>query len=339
MVQSRNVEQNGAYAEHLSIRPLIDGRVHTHFSFDVREVDLESHVFKDIWSTNHYNLLPRALMHTAQAGRAEEIALSINRGMWDYGKWGHPMHVHGDVGMVGSGAELWARLRGSSNETTESAAQPSEQIMDGDVVSPAFVVEPMPVGPVTASGQDEQEETKSEANEAYMTGEKLEYDLNALNMPFELEMRWRDETSFAHPHDVPPPELSVSRSFVGAGQERGRVQLMLRNIDPKRERNVLYYDVLPWFVRPYLHSLNTTLELDEWVPPASTLLLTYDYDKAFMRYEEHPPDAHRGFDLPPAVIVERVRNPNDGNEVWGRRWYTAPALLEVAVPDFSPYNV
>lgn len=75
------------------------------------------------------------------------------------------------------------------------------------------------------------------------------------------------------------------------------------------------------------------------VPPASTLLLTYDYDKAFMRYEEHPPDAHRGFDMPPAVIVELLGRSPLGKSKWGRRWYTAPALLEVAVPDFSVRRV
>lgn len=52
--------------------------------------------------------------------------------------------------------------------------------------------------------------------------------------------------------------------------------------------------------------------------------------KAFLRYTEHPPDAERGWDLPPAVILV------PGAE----RMYTPTLLVGLATPDFSmPYNV
>lgn len=125
--------------------------------------------------------------------------------------------------------------------------------------------------------------------------------------------------------------------------------------------------MLPWYIRPYLHTLTSRVELAEFaddalvrfaadetespiqsasfspslprirpsrielelrIPPASSVRLEMQYEKAFLRYEEHPPDAHRGFDVPPAIIVQREKT--------GDRWYyTKPALVELAVPDFS----
>lgn len=67
-----------------------------------------------------------------------------------------------------------------------------------------------------------------------------------------------------------------------------------------------------------------------------------DVGKAFLRYTEHQPDAQRGWDLPPAVLVPFAFG--SGNESTGerrpRRIYTPAMLVDVATPDFSmPYNV
>ncbi len=81
------------------------------------------------------------------------------------------------------------------------------------------------------------------------------------------------------------------------------------------------------------------LEADLRIPRDSTLVLTYKVKKAFLRYTEHLPDAHRGFDLPPAVITP-LAHPDELTPLEPARIYTQPALLEAAVPDFSmPYNV
>lgn len=60
-----------------------------------------------------------------------------------------------------------------------------------------------------------------------------------------------------------------------------------------------------------------------------------DVTKSFLRYTEHPPDAQRGWDLPPAVLV-----PLTLDQVNLQRIYTPVLLVDVATPDFSmPYNV
>lgn len=89
------------FDEHLALRPLADGRLHTLFSFVLQSND------EDSSSVPIYSTVPRSLIHLAKASDAEEVHLAINAGRWDYQKWGEP----GAEEMVGNGAEVWAKLR------------------------------------------------------------------------------------------------------------------------------------------------------------------------------------------------------------------------------------
>ena len=84
-----------------------------------------------------------------------------------------------------------------------------------------------------------------------------------------------------------------------------------------------------------------------------------DVVKPFLRYTEHPPDAQRGWDLPPAVLVplisgnislslgdvtgaEALLNRSTHLPPDGRlpKIYSPVLLVDLATPDFSmPYNV
>jgi GPI-anchor transamidase subunit T len=78
------------------------------------------------------------------------------------------------------------------------------------------------------------------------------------------------------------------------------------------------------------------------VPSKSTIYLTIDVSKSFLRYTEHPPDAQRGWDLPPAVFVPLGINETQTTGQSSRypRIYSPILLVDVATPDFSmPYNV
>ncbi|KAG7109683.1 GPI transamidase component GPI16 like protein [Verticillium longisporum] len=160
--------------------------------------------------------------------------------------------------------------------------------------------------------------------------------------------------------DAPTPLIYAERSLMGYGQERGGVQAILTNPSPDTEVEFIYMESLPWFMRVYLHTLETRingninqqasiieqvfyrpaidrargtqLELRMRIPPDSTVFLTYEFEKTILRYTEYPPDANRGFDVAAAVIttisprVQSVR--------------TTTLLLNLPVPDFSmPYNV
>lgn len=72
------------------------------------------------------------------------------------------------------------------------------------------------------------------------------------------------------------------------------------------------------------------------IPPFATLQLTLNLEKASIAYTEHPPDASRGWDLPPAVFT--LLDDMDGQV--GHRIYTTTLLGDLPTPDFSmPYNV
>ncbi|KAH6911864.1 Gpi16 subunit, GPI transamidase component-domain-containing protein [Coprinopsis sp. MPI-PUGE-AT-0042] len=126
--------------------------------------------------------------------------------------------------------------------------------------------------------------------------------------------------------------------------------------------DIIYLETMPWIVQFYLHTLvpkingvvrpdaisnitytpsiphgrPTTYQATFHIPANATLTFTMDITKAFLRYTEHPPDAQRGWDLPPAVVFVPL-------ESWCptyRRLYTPPLLITLATPDFSmPYNV
>ncbi|KAK0710063.1 Gpi16 subunit, GPI transamidase component [Lasiosphaeria miniovina] len=165
------------------------------------------------------------------------------------------------------------------------------------------------------------------------------------------------------------PLLYAERSFTGHGQERGGVQTMLRNPSPDNEVEFIYMESLPWFMRIYLHTMDariegsyghnssnslieevyyrpaldrargTQLEVRMRIPPASTVFLTYDFEKSILRYTEYPPDANRGFDVAAAVIT--ILNSDKSSPRFAAyNLRTTSLLCSLPTPDFSmPYNV
>lgn len=107
------------------------------------------------------------------------------------------------------------------------------------------------------------------------------------------------------------------------------------------------------YTPPVPHARPTLLQALLTLPPRGIMHLTMDVTKPFLRYTEHPPDAQRGWDLPPAVFIPLVSdellnadNPVNTNTsisaFQGRfhRIHTPILLVNLATPDFSmPYNV
>ncbi|KAL2012353.1 hypothetical protein VTN00DRAFT_5071 [Thermoascus crustaceus] len=166
------------------------------------------------------------------------------------------------------------------------------------------------------------------------------------------------------------PVLHAERTIIGHGQERGGMRVILTNPSNTDAVNFIYFETLPWFMRPYLHTLQATiaghdgiqrqvpvsqiikdifyrpavdrergtqLELILSVPAASTVTLIYDFEKAVLRYTEYPPDANRGFNVAPAVIRLLDNSNASSSPIYIR---TTSLLLPLPTPDFSmPYNV
>lgn len=173
--------------------------------------------------------------------------------------------------------------------------------------------------------------------------------------------------------------IKVYRTFSGRGQERGGSTTLFTNPSSAHAVDLIYLESLPWFIKPYLHTLAVThqnstssatttsqaspllsnlhyvpavdrhrgthLELSLTIPAASTLALSYDFDKAILRYTEYPPDPNRGFDVPPAIVrvlPSEVIDEATGTKTLTPEYHvrTMSLLVYLPTPDFSmPYNV
>ncbi|KAI0369392.1 Gpi16 subunit GPI transamidase component [Pilatotrama ljubarskyi] len=206
----------------------------------------------------------------------------------------------------------------------------------------------------------------------------------------DISMQWPGEGSFEYQDTSKAPpltDISVRRNLEGTGQAEARLTLEVANNLPIQV-SAGYLESMPWHLQFYLHTLRAHVDgapRDDLVniisysppvphsrpallqavltlPPHATLHLTMDVSKPFLRYTEHPPDAQRGWDLPPAVVVPFAfgdplsTNGTAANEPPSgslrtqqralaqgrrpRRMYTPVMLVDLATPDFSmPYNV
>lgn len=164
------------------------------------------------------------------------------------------------------------------------------------------------------------------------------------------------------PEHIAHPSLTASRQMTGYGQQRGGMHTLLTNPHPYAQR-IVFFESLPWFLRPFIHTLHISqedqgaklekmfytpaldrkrgsqIELLVLLPARTTVELSYDFEKANLRYTEYPPDANRGFDVAAAVIRVLPSNNTIGGGQ-GQYLRTTPLLLPLPTPDFSmPYNV
>ncbi|KAI0093428.1 GPI transamidase component PIG-T [Irpex rosettiformis] len=193
------------------------------------------------------------------------------------------------------------------------------------------------------------------------------YDVNTVSKPLDISMQWSNESHFEYPLslDSPPPtHISVRRTLKGTEQSRGQLAIVIENHQDKQIK-ASYLETMPWllqfhlnsiqvkwnsaprddlmsivsYIPPVPHSRPTLLQSVLTLPPNGTMDLTIDVTKPFLRYTEHPPDAQRGWDLPPAVFRPLIIA-NDSNLRRLPRIYTPILLVDLATPDFSmPYNV
>lgn len=190
--------------------------------------------------------------------------------------------------------------------------------------------------------------------------------------------------------------ITAQRYETGHGQKDGGFVVHIQNNDPRREISIQYYDAIPWYFKLYLHTLQLRIN-DELItdpvrhcshfnvvpskdrvnsavvqfvvsmPPMSNLSLSIEFEKAFLKYTEHSPDANRGFDLSSSVISYSLLDGDQHHSlhslfdfcpvdmipsqlqhgrqqqprsITNTRLYTDSLLITLPKPDFSmPYNV
>ncbi|KND00994.1 GPI-anchor transamidase subunit GPI16 [Spizellomyces punctatus DAOM BR117] len=175
----------------------------------------------------------------------------------------------------------------------------------------------------------------------------------------DVGITWSNPT-VNHTIDRTHSYIRANRYLTGYGGERGGLSVDLYNYRSSAIP-VTYFESIPWILKLYLHTLKvetsvnkstavvgdiffqpaidrgrpSVLEMQLTLPPNSTTTISIEFDKAFVKYTEHPPDANRGFDIGAAVISLRA---DEGEQ--NTRIYTETLLISLPTPDFSmPYNV
>ncbi|CAI2178251.1 11600_t:CDS:10 [Funneliformis geosporum] len=214
---------------------------------------------------------------------------------------------------------------------------------------------------------------------------KAVYNLKNVQSKTDVSMTWKEDL-FEYNLNFEQPRVYAHRFFTGYGQERGGIKINIFNRSSNISVPIIYFDVIPWFLKLYLHTLKVqingveaqynpikdlyyqpavdrsrpnVIEAELSLPPNSITTLSINFDKVFLKYTEHPPDANRGFDIGSAVISTKVESLDDYkyfHDIETRncsenmpktachhfpiRIYTETLLVSLPTPDFSmPYNV
>lgn len=158
--------------------------------------------------------------------------------------------------------------------------------------------------------------------------------------PFDFEFQWKSPLRWS----CRQAPFSVSRYLMGSGNERGSIAISLsssrkvdhvpniRRSDGKCWMRVYIFQVVPWYVKVYYHTLQIFIDgkllsvadivekmhispSEDKVFPGvmemtlklpcglKTVALTLEFDKGFLHIDQYPPDANQGFDIPSALLV------------------------------------
>lgn len=174
------------------------------------------------------------------------------------------------------------------------------------------------------------------------------------------------------------PPWVPSQYVVGSGTFSGQMVLDLyRSKEAGKDSSgppglVCIFQVIPWPIRAWIHTLQLQID-DRQVPlqdhvsikrlnlavdrvsplvldicidlghpngaPATTARLSWSFTKSFLTVAEQPPDAHRGLDVPSAIVSFPLDLASKGKE--GQiEVYCDGLLIQLATADISmPYNV
>ena len=114
--------------------------------------------------------------------------------------------------------------------------------------------------------------------------------------------------------------------ITGHGNEKGGIVTKIFN-EGQKPLKIVYLDIIPWFLRVYLHTLKVTksngeaqkpktlkfqpgvdrkkpysLEMVLEVPAKSHLEISIEFEKSLLKWLEYPPDANKGFYINSALI-------------------------------------
>lgn len=136
--------------------------------------------------------------------------------------------------------------------------------------------------------------------------------------------------------DVSPPCITSHKYTTGYGGEKGGTVCKITNNHPTQDINITYLDVVPYFLRTYLHTLKVhvdnqrikpvltyvpayyrerpaSIEIRFSLPSLTTASIAIEFEKVFMDWMQHPPDSHHGYYIGSSVISGMLPT-NDMNQ-------------------------
>ncbi|KAG5519309.1 hypothetical protein PMAC_001934 [Pneumocystis sp. 'macacae'] len=176
---------------------------------------------------------------------------------------------------------------------------------------------------------------------------------------FDIKMKSYPSDTFIQVTDVP---LFVERTAT----RKNQISVILSN-PQSTDFYVVYLETLPWFMKPFIHTLTAHLlfsntkhpldfeniyfrpsidrkrgsyfEVHIRIPKNSSVEIVWEFEKMLLRYAEYPPDPNRGFNIAPSIFTvfptELVEHVEPIAVI-----RTTSLLLTFPTPDFSmPYNV
>nr|SVE93542.1 EOG090X043F [Scapholeberis mucronata] len=209
------------------------------------------------------------------------------------------------------------------------------------------------------------------------------YDLSIISSwPINIRASYNKKLSYGI---IPQPLIHATRFVGGHGQAKGKLITRIHNNYYSNDIDIVFMELVPWFCRVFLHTLSFSnsknkpvgidipeklyfrpgldrqrphhLEVRITLPANSVTEVQWEFQKGFLKWTEYPPDAHRGFDLGPAIISALLpvgrnwtgipRHVSTFDESWNVsqsgyfvRIHTETLVVAMATPDFSmPYNV
>ena len=133
---------------------------------------------------------------------------------------------------------------------------------------------------------------------------------------------------------IPKPRIYATRYFKGHGNEKGGIVTKIFN-NGQKPLKVVFLDIIPWYLRVYLHTLKVTngkaevnpyflnfvpgvdreqpysLEMVLEIPPRSNLEISIEFEKSILKWLEYPPDANKGFYVNSALITTLLPDKNN----------------------------
>ncbi|CAJ0954488.1 unnamed protein product, partial [Mesorhabditis belari] len=182
----------------------------------------------------------------------------------------------------------------------------------------------------------------------------------------------------------PPRALSISSTLGGKDTFSGLLLTTIKN-NENEKHTVVYEQVLPWWVRFHYHTKQVLchdskqeivkpyvanrvfsgaidrkrpayIQMEIELPANSKCIVSYNFERAFLRMAEYPPDANHGLYIPAATITlmkristglpedsrctERLGNSSECEPRAKQMVFSNVLLVPMPVPDFSmPFNV